>query len=315
MTDLTKPVVTLNTPTRARLGSVLNAALRVLGLLLLIEIAVRSGELLNAQLLGSVLPNNSGGFLSAFIGLAVVNLLFLVFESYEDKTRLTTKRFMACYGRGILFTFIFFAMALPAHTLGMHILGTSGLNPLIASAETMPLNIVSLFLAFFVMDFFYYWLHRAMHWSSTLWRFHAIHHSLEELTSWNGYHHWFEEYLRHFLVFIPTMMIIQPPPEKIFLMSAMLAAWGSYLHSGAQCLALPAPFRAFIADNVYHHYHHAIAPVHHDKNFAAYFPLWDRVFGTQYLPPSNEFPEVGIAGEASAQDLLDYIGRPFTKKS
>lgn len=315
MSDFIEPQAAHNARIRASLANILSAILRLIGLLVLIEMAVRSGDFLNEQFFGSSLPNGSGGFLSAFIGLAVVNFLFLAFEAYEDVTRLTARRFMASYGRGILFTFMFFAMALPAHTLGVHILGSSGLTPLILPPEAMPLSIASLLLAFLVMDFFYYWLHRAMHASSTLWRFHAIHHSVEELTSWNGYHHWFEEYLRHFLVFIPTMMVIQPPPDKIFLISAILAAWGSYLHSGARCLALPALLRPFIADNVYHHYHHAIDPVHHDKNFAAYFPLWDRVFGTQYLPETNEFPEVGIVGEASARDLLDYIGRPFTKRT
>ena len=32
-----------------------------------------------------------------------------------------------------------------------------------------------------VVDFFRYWLHRAAHESSTLWRLHAVHHSVEQL--------------------------------------------------------------------------------------------------------------------------------------
>jgi sterol desaturase/sphingolipid hydroxylase (fatty acid hydroxylase superfamily) len=44
-------------------------------------------------------------------------------------------------------------------------------------------------LAAFVSDLFYYWFHRAQHALGLLWRFHAVHHSIEELNCFNEWHH------------------------------------------------------------------------------------------------------------------------------
>ncbi|WP_352893005.1 sterol desaturase family protein [Mesorhizobium sp. M0984] len=35
-------------------------------------------------------------------------------------------------------------------------------------------------------DFFYYWMHRAQHAVPFLWRMHATHHSIRELTAWTA---------------------------------------------------------------------------------------------------------------------------------
>ncbi|MER8501687.1 sterol desaturase family protein [Mesorhizobium sp. M0195] len=35
-------------------------------------------------------------------------------------------------------------------------------------------------------DFFYYWIHRAQHAVPFLWRMHATHHSIRELTAWTA---------------------------------------------------------------------------------------------------------------------------------
>ncbi|MBL8512917.1 MAG: sterol desaturase family protein, partial [Betaproteobacteria bacterium] len=60
----------------------------------------------------------------------------------------------------------------------------------------------------------------------------------------------------------------------------------------------------------YHRIHHSILHQHLNKNFAAMFPVWDRLFGTQYLPASNEFPPTGIVG-VEHTDLGGTLLSPF----
>ena len=40
-----------------------------------------------------------------------------------------------------------------------------------------------------------------------------------------------------------------------------------------------------------------IEPQHKDRNFAAFFPIWDILFRTFYFPKRDEFPDTGIVDE------------------
>ena len=42
--------------------------------------------------------------------------------------------------------------------------------------------------------------------------------------------------------------------------------------------------RPFIATPAFHHWHHSAEREAIDRNFAVHTPVWDRLFGTYYLP-------------------------------
>jgi lathosterol oxidase len=53
--------------------------------------------------------------------------------------------------------------------------------------------------------------------------------------------------------------------------------------------------RGLIATPSFHHWHHSAEPEAIDKNFAVHSPIWDRLFGTYYLP--DRWPGTyGLAG-------------------
>src|SRR5437763_996500 len=56
-------------------------------------------------------------------------------------------------------------------------------------------------------------------------------------------------------------------------------------------------FSFLIVSTQTHRIHHSRLPEHFDKNFAAWFPIWDIIFGTYYAPKKGEFPPTGVAGE------------------
>ncbi len=64
----------------------------------------------------------------------------------------------------------------------------------------------------------------------------------------------------------------------------------------------------------FHHWHHAAEPEAIDKNFAVHTPLWDRLFGTIYVP--KRWPrEYGVCGQKNVPSnwLLQFL-YPFRRR-
>jgi sterol desaturase/sphingolipid hydroxylase (fatty acid hydroxylase superfamily) len=54
-----------------------------------------------------------------------------------------------------------------------------------------------------------------------------------------------------------------------------------------------------------HRIHHSYLPQHRDKNFVAFFPIWDILFGTYYHPAYDEFPLTGVEGEGEIRSVWE----------
>lgn len=144
-------------------------------------------------------------------------------------------------------------------------------------------------------DFIYYWWHRFQHNNRWLWAQHTLHHSdrsLSVLTSMR--HHWLEDPIRLFTQALPLGFLLFVAPPSVAWVGSILALWPFFIHLN---LRLPmGPLTAVFAGPQYHRIHHSILPQHHDKNFAAFFPVWDIIFGSAYLPARDEYPPTGIEG-------------------
>lgn len=199
-----------------------------------------------------------------------------------------------------------------------------GLNSLItvnlswfSSSEYFPLKVIGWFAVAGVMptisDFFYYWFHRLQHSNSFLWRFHAVHHSLREMNSWNNNHHFTEEIFRIPFVFIPLSLFFQGDPGYVpAIIIYILRIQGQFEHSSTKFnLGI---LRYIIPDNRYHRIHHSIEQKHWNKNFGFSTPLWDIIFGTVWFPQQNEWPNVGLPKIDEPKTLPDFLWRPFRKQ-
>ena len=64
---------------------------------------------------------------------------------------------------------------------------------------------------------------------------------------------------------------------------------------------MPAPW--WVLNNAqFHRVHHSVLIEHRDKNFSAYFPIWDVIFGTAVAPTRGSYPKTGLdTGEAPAK--------------
>lgn len=162
------------------------------------------------------------------------------------------------------------------------------------------------------VDLQFYVGHRLEH--LFFWRFHAVHHSVRNLSAANSYHHWTEA-LMGLTIAIPLMFVdVQIGPTLGFL-SAVFRFQQFYIHSASRPHF--GPLRWALVDNRYHRIHHSMNPDHHDKNFGAMTPLWDWLLGTLYMPKSEEWPEVGLPEVDEPQSLAEWesLPRRFRRRS
>lgn len=159
-----------------------------------------------------------------------------------------------------------------------------------------------------IKDFLFYWEHRIQH--RWLWRWHAPHHAIRNLSATNSWHHWSEILMFAVLVSLPLSMIVSnfgPRP----LIAGLILSWQPiYLHTATR-LQLPRALRWLIIDGRYHRIHHSLEPRHFDRNFGAATPLWDWMFGTLYMPHKSEWPDVGLAGIDEPAKITDWSQLPW----
>jgi len=158
-----------------------------------------------------------------------------------------------------------------------------------------------------VYDFFFYWFHRAQH--ALAWRFHAVHHSIRELNAVNSYHHVSEPIFQAMFLLLPASLIMTDTGPVVPAMLIILQLQASFIHSPTRINL--GPLRLFFCDNRFHRIHHSVEEKHFDKNFGAFTTLWDRVFGTAWIPAQNEWPETGLAEVDQPRSLRDWVDLPI----
>jgi sterol desaturase/sphingolipid hydroxylase (fatty acid hydroxylase superfamily) len=154
-----------------------------------------------------------------------------------------------------------------------------------------------------VADFGFYAAHRMFHAVPRLWRFHAIHHSIEEM-DWLAAHrvHPVDQILTKSASLVPVFAL--GFSEVAIGIYALLYHWHSLLiHSNVR-LGF-GPLRWLVASPQFHHWHHANERAAYDKNFAGQLPIWDVIFGTLHLPGRQVPHRYGVDDPVPR----DYVGQ------
>ena len=170
--------------------------------------------------------------------------------------------------------------------------------------------IVFVYLVLF--DLLFYWFHRAQHKWQWMWRFHRFHHSDNNVALLSATrHHWVEESIRFFMIFIPLIILFGNHLQALPWLGIAIGVSGMFIHWNSP-LRLGV-LTSLVVGPQYHRIHHSVNPEHHDKNFSVMFPFWDRVFGTQYLPKPGEFPRTGL-GPDQPNVLLQLSPWPMLQR-
>lgn len=150
--------------------------------------------------------------------------------------------------------------------------------------------------------------HRLSHKIPLLWRFHRIHHSADSLTWLTAYRvHPVDQMWDLAWQVFPALLL--GFSAKALLIYGFFYGWYSLLLHANIRLNYGSLGRIF-SNPQFHHWHHALESDAYDKNFAALFCLWDRLFGTAYTPP-GELPQGYGVENPPRENYLIHLAEPF----
>ncbi len=206
------------------------------------------------------------------------------------------------------------------HLFIFQTLGSAGLalwvvyGPALAPSRHAPGPLLAVLLVaanLVALDFAYYWYHRAQHRFPALWAIHELHHSdaaLNATTSFRTY--WLELLVQAIVVLTPSLLLFgdQGPVHGL---GMLIGTYAFLVFSHCNVRLCLGPLALFVCGPQVHRIHHSRLPQHRDRNFAQYFPLLDRIFGTWHAPGRDEFPPTGAEGLASDAPFRTALARPF----
>lgn len=177
-----------------------------------------------------------------------------------------------------------------------------------------------------VRDFVSFYAHYMQHRIPLLWEFHKVHHAPETLIPLSGHRlHPFDEYVGMVAEVVFLGILIgtyawftgHGLSYLIYLSVAFytivnIITFAPLRHSHID-LRLGV-FERILLSPAHHRLHHSVERHHWDKNFAAIFPIWDRMFGTLCTPPQANEYRLGLPADASRQyaTLLGCYWSPFS---
>lgn len=169
--------------------------------------------------------------------------------------------------------------------------------------------VVALLVSTFLSDFFFYWFHRVLHTNKVLWQVHLLHHSDEHMNVLTAHRsHVAETLISPIFIALPMAVLFDLPPVTIGILSVLPFAYQLFAHANLNVHFGPL-WWVLISPN-YHRVHHSIEERHWNRNFANWFPIWDVVFGTAYVPAKGELPATGVEG-VSVKTLGEAFLLPF----
>jgi sterol desaturase/sphingolipid hydroxylase (fatty acid hydroxylase superfamily) len=164
--------------------------------------------------------------------------------------------------------------------------------------------------AIIVADFTLYWIHRAFHRIPLLWPLHAVHHSAKRLD-------WLAAVRVHPLntlistTVLGTVLIVLGFPLHVLAgVVPFLGLLGLLGHANVTWEFGPW-LRWVFASPRFHRWHHTQVDEGGDRNFAAFIPLWDRLFGTWYLPQQAMPERFGINGDPVPHQFAGQLLHPL----
>jgi sterol desaturase/sphingolipid hydroxylase (fatty acid hydroxylase superfamily) len=154
-----------------------------------------------------------------------------------------------------------------------------------------------------------YWGHRLTHEIPFLWRFHAVHHSIEQMdfVAAGRLHPLDQAFTQAFTV-IP-LFLLGYGAGVFGGVAVFITLLAIFQHANVR-LRFPG-LRWVINTPEWHHWHHAIDDVARDKNFG--LPIVDKLFGTAYLPKGGRPAGFGTRSPVPADGYLRHLAYPFTR--
>ncbi len=174
-------------------------------------------------------------------------------------------------------------------------------------------------------DFIFFLIHYAEHKLPLLWAIHKVHHSAEVLTPLTRYReHFLEGPIYAFgaaaafgiaggvFGWLFTESITEATLFNIGFFSMLFGFNGAFRHYHI-AFHYPGWLSRWLQSPVMHHTHHSYLEQHWDTNFAAVTSIWDRMFGTLYIPEKDEHTPWGLGPsiQENYRSFWQNVSGPF----
>jgi sterol desaturase/sphingolipid hydroxylase (fatty acid hydroxylase superfamily) len=171
------------------------------------------------------------------------------------------------------------------------------------------------FLGVIVLDFTSYFIHRLIHKSKILWRFHRVHHSEIEMDSSTSFKFHPLEAIILFPALLAAIGIVGISFPAIVLYNVIILPVFFILHSNLNYPKwVERIFSPVFATPEFHRVHHSNEQKYTDSNYGDIFSLWDRLFGTfQKVDSQNIHYGLKEYSDKKTQSFWYMITTPFRK--
>lgn len=196
-------------------------------------------------------------------------------------------------GAGYQVTELLFAglIAFPVYALAYH-----------HRIATVELGWVTGILLFVLVDFTFYWFHRASHRVRWLWCTHVTHHSSERMNFSTAMRQNATNIFNGGWLFYVPLAFIGFNPVWIGICFALSLVYQFFIHTTLVTKLHPAI--EFVMNTPNHHrVHHASNEGYIDTNYAGVFIVWDRLFGTFAAERADQPIHYGITRPVHTDSL------------
>ena len=169
-------------------------------------------------------------------------------------------------------------------------------------------RLVTFVAVLFIGDFISYWRHRVEH-TRLFWPAHVIHHSDTDMT-------WLTLSRFHPINRITTaaidvffLALLGFPTWALVANNLVRHYYGEFIHADLPWMY--GPFRKLFVSPVMHRWHHARDVTGSGSNFATVFSVFDRTFGTYYVPGLCNVPLGVSEDQYPGTGVIRHLLHPF----
>lgn len=153
-----------------------------------------------------------------------------------------------------------------------------------------------------------YAAHRFCHENRFMWKFHALHHSVEEM-DWIAAArvHPVDQIFTRSIVLIPVTVLFPADTLAVYLVISGFQSF--FIHSNIRTTF--GPLRWLVATPEFHHWHHANQKKAYNTNYSQQFPWMDAIFGTLHMPKGERPDKFGIDDQPPV-NYVEQVAWSFT---